>query len=116
MAESTLLQMSQPWLPSGASLDDFVNRVHQQIARFTETHGVAQARVEVELRGGARHVLDTISAEPGYGFVTLRPHGTERDEPHEVIIPLDSVAEITISPAEQEPQFGFTGPQEDASR
>jgi hypothetical protein len=112
MAESTLLRMSQPWLPGGASLDDFVSRVQQQIARYAETQGLAQARVEVELRDGARHVLDTISAEPGYGFVTLRPHATEGEERREVIVPVDSVARITISPAEEEPQFGFTGPQD----
>jgi hypothetical protein len=103
--------MSEPWLPQGVSLDDFVSRVHRQIARFTETHALSQARVEVELRDGARHVLDTISAEPGYGFVTLRPHPTGGEEPHEVIVPLDSVAQITISPAEEEPQFGFAGPK-----
>jgi hypothetical protein len=103
--------MSRPWLPEGASLDDFVSRVLQQITRFTETHGLAQARVEVELRDGARHVLDTISPEPGYGFVTLRPHPPEGDEQHEVIVPLESIAQITISPAEEEPQFGFSGPQ-----
>jgi hypothetical protein len=103
--------MAEPWLPGGASLDDFVNRVHQQIARFTESHGLAQARVEVVLRDGAQHVLDTISAEPGYGFVTLRPHATEGEEPHEVIVPLDSVAQIAISPAEEEPQFGFARPE-----
>jgi hypothetical protein len=113
MAKSTLIRMSEPWLPSGASLDDFVSRVQQQIARYTETEGLPQARVEVELRDGARHLLDTISAEPGYGFVTLRPHATDGEERREIILPLDSVARITISPAEREPQFGFTGPQDD---
>jgi hypothetical protein len=102
--------MSELWLPGGAlDIDDFVRRAHQQIARFAEAHGLAQARVEVELRDGARHVLDTISAEPGYGFVTLKPHAAD-DEPQELIVPLASVAQIRISPAEQEPQFGFALP------
>jgi hypothetical protein len=102
--------MSEPWLPGGASLDDFVDRIHQQIDRFTEKHGLSQARVEIELRDGARHVLDTISAEPGYGFVTLRPHRADGEEPREVIVPLDSVTQITISTAEAEPLFGFSRP------
>jgi len=106
--------MSEPWLPSGASLDDFVTRVHAQIASFAEAHGLAQAKVEVELRDGAVHVLDTISAEPGYGFVTLCPHGTG-DEREELIVPLSTVTQIRISPAEEEPQFGFTLPDEPPS-
>jgi hypothetical protein len=103
--------MSEPWLPGGASLDDFVTRVQAQIASFAEEHGLAQAKVEVELRDGAVHVLDTISAEPGYGFVTLCPHRTG-DEPQELIVPLGSVVQIRISPAEDEPQFGFALPDE----
>jgi hypothetical protein len=104
--------MSELWLPGGAlDIDDFVRRVQQQIAGFAETHGLAQVIVEVELRDGARHVLDTLSPQPGYGFVTLRPHATEdSDEPQELIVPLASVAEIRISTAEQEPQFGFALP------
>jgi hypothetical protein len=103
--------MSEPWLPGGASLDDFVARIHGQIASFAEEHRLAQAKVEVELRDGAVHVLDTISAEPGYGFVTLCPH-REGDDLEELIVPLASVAQIRISPAEDEPQFGFALPDE----
>ena len=106
--------MSEPWLPGGASLDDFVTRIHAQIASFAEEHGLAQAKVEVELRDGAVHVLDTISAEPGYGFVTLCPH-RGGDDLAVLIVPLDSVAQIRISPAEDEPQFGFALPDEPPS-
>ena len=101
--------MSEPWLPGGASLDDFVTRIHTQIARFAEEHGLVQAKVEVELRDGAVHVLDKISAEPGYGFVTLCPH-RKGDDLEELIVPLAVVAQIRISPAEDEPQFGFALP------
>src|ERR1700757_850405 len=98
--------MSELWVPGGAlDIDDFVRRIHQQIARFADAHGLEQAIVEVELRDGARHVPDTISPEPGYRFLTLRPHATEDDEPHELIVPLALVAQIRISPAENEPQF-----------
>ena len=106
--------MSEPWLPGGASLDDFVARVHGQIASFAEEHGLAHAKVEVELRDGAVHILDKISAEPGYGFVTLCPHRTS-DEREELIVPLAAVVQIRISPAEEEPQFGFALPDEPSS-
>ena len=104
--------MSELWVPGGAlDIDDFVRRIHRQIARFAETNGLEQAMVEVELRDGSRHVLDTISPEPGYGLVTLRPHETEDDQRHELIVPLALVAQIRISPAENEPQFGFALPE-----
>jgi hypothetical protein len=106
--------MSEPWLPSGASLDDFVTRIHGQIASFAEEHDLARAKVEVELRDGGVHILDTISAEPGYGFVTLCPHRQD-DDPEELIVPLSTVTQIRISPAEEEPQFGFTLPDEPPS-
>ncbi|HWH55220.1 MAG TPA: hypothetical protein VNT04_06535 [Gaiellaceae bacterium] len=102
--------MSELWVPGAPSADDFVTRVHQQIARFADAYGLDQARVEIELRDGALLVLDTISPEPGYGFVTLRPHPEDGGEREELIIPLASVARIRISPAEQEPQFGFALP------
>jgi hypothetical protein len=66
--------------------------------------------VEAELRDGRRYVLDTLSPEPGYGFVTLRPHPESEAEPEELIVPLALVAQLRISPAEQEPQFGFALP------
>jgi hypothetical protein len=103
--------VSELWVPGGAlDIDDFIRRVHQQIARFAETHGLEQIMVEVELRDGSLHVLDTISAEPGYGFVTLRPHATDSGERQELIVPLASVAQIRLSPAEKNPQFGFALP------
>jgi hypothetical protein len=105
--------VSELWLPGGASADEFVARVQQQVARFADTHELAQALVEVELRDGARYLLDTISAEPGYGFITLRPHPKDEGEWEELIIPLASITRFRISPAEQEPQFGFAMPDED---
>jgi hypothetical protein len=102
--------VSDVWTPRGPSADDFVARVHQQVARFAERHGALQAKVEVELRDGALLVLDRISGEPGYGFVTLCPHPeTDRDR-EELIVPLASVAQIRISSAEEEPRFGFALP------
>ncbi len=104
--------MSELWVPGGPSADDFIARVHQQIARFAEARGLPQARVEVGLRDGALLVLDTISPEPGYGFITLRPHPEDGGEREELIVPLASVARIRISPAEDEPHFGFALPED----
>ena len=104
--------MSELWLPGAPSADGFVTRVHQQIARYAEDNGLAQAKVEVELRDGPLLVLDSISAEPGYGFVTLRPHPENESEREELIVPLASIVAIRLSPAEQQPQFGFSLPSE----
>jgi hypothetical protein len=104
--------VSELWLPGGASADEFVARVQQQVARFAETHGLSQALVEVELRDGARYLLDSISSEPGYGFITLRPHPKDEREREELIVPLASITRFRISPAELEPQFGFAMPDE----
>ena len=104
--------MSELWLPGSPSADDFVARVHRQIERFSETHGLKTTKVEVELRDGALLVLDTISPEPGYGFVTLAPHPEAADEREELIVPLASITKIRISPAEEEPHFGFAIPDD----
>jgi hypothetical protein len=104
--------MSELWLPGGSSADDFVTRVHQQIARFQERHGVAQATVELELRDGARYELDELLPEPGYGFVTILPHAEEAGEPEELIVPLASVARIRLASADGDAgRFGFTLPE-----
>jgi hypothetical protein len=111
VAGFTLAGMSDLWLPGGAAAtEDFVARLQQQIARFAAAHGLAQARVEAELRDGGTLVLDAIDAEPGYGFVTLRPHPAGDDEPDELIVPLASVTRFRISSAEEEPTFGFALP------
>lgn len=99
--------MGELWTPAGASADEFVTRIHQQVARFAERHGILQAKVEVELGDGALLVLDSFSGEPGSGFVTLCPHAENEREREEVIVPLGSIAQIRISSAEEEPRFGF---------
>jgi hypothetical protein len=103
--------MSHVWTPGGPSADEFVARVHQQVARFAERRGVTQAKVEVELHDGALLVLDSIAGEPGYGFVTLCPPVENDREREELIVPLASIAQIRISSAEAEPRFGFALPE-----
>jgi len=50
-------------------LDELVGRIHRRIKQFADEHGV-EAMVEAELSDGSLHRLKTISAEPGFGFVT----------------------------------------------
>ncbi|MGZ4390294.1 MAG: hypothetical protein ACXVZL_13025 [Gaiellaceae bacterium] len=49
--------------------------------------------------------MASIEPEPGFGFVTLIPHG---DEPREVIVPLGAFARITLRPLSDEHPFGFS--------
>jgi hypothetical protein len=101
------------WLPGAApaSLDDFVDRVHRQIARYTETHAAEQTEVEVELAGGEQLVLQSLSPEPGYGFLTLTLHADDDRGARQVIVPLGSIRRISLGPAERaRAQFGFSLP------
>ena len=105
--------MPQLWLPGvEGPQDDFVERLHRQIERFAREKGVERISVEVEIDGGSRFPLDTISPEPGYGFVTLRPHPTEDpDVPDELIVPIAALRRIELDDAaEQKRPFGFTLP------
>ena len=70
--------MAELWVPGFAGpLDDLVERMHRRIEQFAPEAKVEQACVEVELADGSRYCVETLSAEPGYGFVTLRPHPAE---------------------------------------
>ena len=51
-----------------------------------------------------------MSAEPGYGFVTIRPHPGD-DVPGEVIVPVGSIKRIELSAAADErTRLGFSVP------
>jgi hypothetical protein len=103
--------MPDLWVPGFAGpLDDFVNRIHRRIEQFTKDKGVEQAYVEVELADGARYSVGSLTAEPGYGFVTICPHAAE-DIPAEVIVPVGSIKRIELSvAAEERTQLGFSVP------
>jgi hypothetical protein len=92
-------------------LDDLVGRIHRRIESFAAEHGLEQALVEVELADGAVLRLSSISAEPGYGFLTLVPHADD-GEPREVIIPIGAVRQLTLSRAEPSSPIGFALPSE----
>ncbi|HEY7694201.1 MAG TPA: hypothetical protein VH816_17825 [Gaiellaceae bacterium] len=101
--------MPDLWVPGFAGpLDDLVSRIHRQIEEFAEDKGVEQAYVEVELADGVRYTLESLSPEPGYGFVTIRPHAAD-DVPTEVIVPIGSIKRIELgAAAEERTQLGFS--------
>ena len=103
--------MPDLWVPGFAGpLDDLVNRIHRRIEQYAKENGVEQAFVEVELADGARYSVESLSPEPGYGFVTIRPHPTD-DTPGEVIVPIGSIKRIELSKAADErTQLGFSVP------
>lgn len=92
-------------------LEEFVKRVHRRIDAFRELHGLSDVAVTVELFDGSLHQLASLSAEPGFGFVTLSPHG-DPAEPLEMIVPVGAIRVITLGVPEQEQHFGFTVPAE----
>ena len=102
--------MPDLWIPGVAGpLDDLVGRIHRRIDAFASEHGLEQAMVEVELADGALLRLASITAAPGYGFLTLVPHGPE-DEPQELIVPVGSIRQLTLSRAEPASPIGFSLP------
>lgn len=105
--------MPDLWVPGATpeSLDGFVSRVLKQIERYTATHAAEQSEVEVELSDGQRHTLESLSAEPGYGFVTLSVHPDDDSDAMQLIVPITAIRRIALGPAEAErAQFGFSLP------
>ena len=104
--------MPDLWIPGTTGpLNDLVGRIHRRIEAFAAEHGLEQAMVEVELTDGSLHRLASISAEPGYGFLTLVPHA-EDGEPVEMIVPVGAVRQLTLSRAELASPIGFALPSE----
>ena len=101
--------MPELWVPGAAepSIDAFVERLHAQIERFAKEQPDGQAQVEIELRDGSVLPLESILPEPGFGFVTLRPHSLRAEE---VVIPIGAIARLRFGPPEQHPPFGFSRP------
>ena len=89
-------------------LDELVQRILRRVEAFKDQHSLSDAEVSVELLDGSLHRLKTLSAEPGFGFVSFCPH-CEDGEPEEVIVPLGAVREIRIGAPGNEQALGFTG-------
>jgi hypothetical protein len=98
---------SELWVPGAAapSLDDFVARIHRLIEQHAATHDAAQEHVEVELAGGERLSVRSLSGEPGFGFITLSV------EDEQVIVPVGSIRRITLGPADEDRKPGFALPE-----
>jgi hypothetical protein len=92
--------VTELWLPVPDR--DVARAVQLRIARFAERHGAVI--VELELRDGSRFTITSLDDEPGGGFLTLVPHG---DQASEVIVPIASIARITLSAASDEHPLGF---------
>jgi hypothetical protein len=101
------------WVPGYAGpLDDLVERIHRRIEQFAGEAGVERPFVEIELFDGVRYTVESLSPEPGYGFVTIRPHPGE-DVPAELIVQIGSIKRIELSAVgEQRGQFGFSVPSQ----
>ena len=88
-------------------LDELVKRILRRVEEFMAEHSLDDVEVSIELMDGALYRLHTLSAEPGFGFVSFRPHS---GDPEEVIVPLGAVREIRIGPPGSEQAPGFSGP------
>jgi hypothetical protein len=107
--------MPELWIPGAAepSMDRFVERVHGQIEKYTATHGADRSEVAVELADGQRVSLLSLSAEPGFGFVTLSVHPDDDRDPEQLIVPVGSIRRIALGPAEGDRiRFGFALPDD----
>jgi hypothetical protein len=107
--------VSNIWLPGVAGpLDDLLLRIQRRVERFAEAHGIERPTVEVELMDGALLVLESMSPEPGYGFLTLVPHPEEEGgPPWELVVPIAAIRQIAIRvPEPAHGRFGFAGFQE----
>ena len=87
-------------------VEELVKRIERRVERFKEEHGLAEVEVTIELLDGSLHRLRTLTAEPGFGFVSFSPHA---DEPEEVIVPLGAIREIRLRVPEPEQTVGFAG-------
>ena len=87
-------------------LEELVKRILRRVDQFKEEHGLPDVEVSIELVDGSLHRLRTLSAEPGFGFVSFFPHG---DEPEEIIVPIGAVREIRLAAPGPDQAFGFSG-------
>jgi hypothetical protein len=96
------------WTPGAAGpLDELVVRIRSLVESFSRSHELEQAEVRVELVDGRELLVSSLSAEPGFGFLTLVPHARTSDQPRQVIVPVGAVRLIEISPPDPERPFGF---------
>jgi hypothetical protein len=102
------------WTPGNEGpLDQLVDRLLRTIATYARENGVEHPVVEVELADTGRFALESISAEPGFGFVTLRVHCEEDDAPELLIVPVGSLRRIELRRTrDDDVPFGFSLPEQ----
>ena len=105
-------------------LEAFVERLQRRVEAFAGTRGWESAWVELELADGSVFSVHSISAEPGFGFVTISPYPEDHARPwpapggeetavppEEVIVPVGAIKRITLGEAaERRAGFGFSLP------
>ena len=89
-------------------LDELVQRILRRVDAFKAERALEEAEVSVELIDGTLYRLKTISAEPGFGFVSFCPH-CDDGEPEEVMVPLGAIRELRIAAPSHEQALGFAG-------
>ncbi len=85
-----------------------MKRLLRIVERFQEEHGLESAEVEVELFDGARHRLASITAEPGFGFLSLVPVPDVDESPRVLVVPVGALRVFEISEPDPDRPFGFT--------
>ncbi len=88
-------------------LDELVQRIQRRVEVFKAEHSLDDAEVSIELVDGSLYRLKTLSAEPGFGFVSFAPHGDD-GEPEVIIVPLGAIRELRIGAPGHEQALGFT--------
>lgn len=100
---STLL-----WTPGAAGpLDEWVKRVVRMAEAFAAEHGLEQAELRLELVDGSQHVLASLSADPGLGFLSFDAHPRQGGEPRRLVVPIGAVKSLELSAPDPERPFGF---------
>jgi hypothetical protein len=89
-------------------LDELVVRMRGLVDAFAQEHGLEQAEVRVELVDGRQFLVESISSEPGFGFLTLALHAIAGAEPRRVIVPIGAVKIVELSAPDPQRPFGFT--------
>jgi hypothetical protein len=101
--------MPELWTPGPAGpLDQLVDRIHRSVEDFAAEHALAQAAVQIDLVDGSTIDVAALSAEPGFGLVTIRPHG---EEPELLIVPVGTIRRIAIRSPEERTHLGFSLPE-----